>query len=302
MIKFQIPNSKSQINSKFQIPICIWCLVLICYLVLGAWNFSYCSVDQQKARYISLAPATTEILFSLGLDEQIVGVSSYCNYPPQAQLKEKVGSFSSPSMEKILSLKPDIVFCTGLEQAPAVRELKNLHLKAYVSNPSNLDGLFKSIQDIGSLTHKEKEAGALINKMKSDIMEVKLAVSAIPQEKKQKVFVEIWSDPPTTAGEGSFIDELITLAGGINIAHDTRRPYSYFSAEEIIKRNPDCIIIGYMQEEAPAKAMERLMGWKDISAVKNNRVYNDINPDLFLRPGPRLTEGLKEIYKRLYKK
>ena len=258
--------------------------------------------ETSKLRIVSLAPATTEILFSLGLDDQIVGVSSYCNYPPQAQLKEKVGSFSSPSMEKILSLKPDIVFCTGLEQAPAVRELKNLNLKVYVSNPVNLEGLFRSIEDIGSLTRKEKEARALINKMKSDIAEVKLSVSAIPQEKKQKVFIEIWSEPLTTAGEGSFIDELITLAGGINVAHDTRRPYSYFSAEELIKRNPDCIILGYMQEEAPAKAMERLMGWKDISAVKNNRVYNDINPDLFLRPGPRLTEGLKEIYKRLYKK
>lgn len=281
-------------------------IILITILVLAFFSRQSPAETVTKTsnlRIVSLAPATTEILFALGLDDQIVGVSSYCNYPPQAQLKEKVGSFSSPSMEKILSLKPDIVFCTGLEQAPAVRELKNLNLKVYVSNPANLEELFKSIENIGSLTHKEKEARALINKMKSDIAEVKLAVSAIiPQGKKQKVFVEIWSDPLTTAGEGSFIDELITLAGGINIAHDTRRPYSYFSAEEIIKRNPDCIILGYMQEEAPARAMERLMGWKDISAVKNNRVYNDINPDLFLRPGPRLTEGLKEIYKRLYKK
>jgi iron complex transport system substrate-binding protein len=103
-----------------------------------------------------------------------------------------------------------------------------------------------------------------------------------------------------TAGRGSFIDELITLAGGTNITYDTKRAYSYFSPEQVIKRNPDCIILAYMSNEKPLKIIGERLGWKDISAVKHNRIYNDINPDLILRPGPRLIEGLKELHKKLY--
>jgi iron complex transport system substrate-binding protein len=90
------------------------------------------------------------------------------------------------------------------------------------------------------------------------------------------------------------------LAGGINIAYDTKRPYSYFSQEQVIKRNPDCIILAYMGKESPLKVISERFGWNNISAVKNNRIYNDINPDSFLRPGPRLVEALREIHKRLY--
>jgi iron complex transport system substrate-binding protein len=252
-----------------------------------------------KPRYISIASSTTEILFALGLDEEIVAVSSYCNYPTQAQTKIKVGTFSSPNIEKIISLKPDIVFCTGLEQQDTIRKLRQLNLNVFVSDPANFKELFQSIKDIGALTHREKEADALIAKMKADIEEVGLSAQAMPPRKRPKVFVEIWSQPLMTAGKGSFVDELINLAGGINIAYDTKRPYSYFSAEQVIKRNPDCIILGYMQKDSSKKIMEKRFGWKNISALKNNRIYNDINPDLFLRPGPRLTEGLKEIHRRI---
>jgi len=256
--------------------------------------------DSSNLRIISLAPSTTEILFALGLDDEIVGVSSFCNYPAQAKTKEKVGTFSQPNIEKILFLKPDVIFCTGLEQAPIVRELTHLNLKVYVSDPSNLEELFNSIRDIGKLTDKEREAGILIKKMQASIAEVDSQVRLIPQKNRPKVFVEIWADPLMTAGEGSFIDELITLSGGVNIAADTKRAYSYFSPEQVIIRNPDFIILTYMSKEQPLKMVRSRLGWGKISAVKNNHIYNDINPDLLLRPGPRLIEGLKELYKRLH--
>ena len=258
------------------------------------------SPAHQKLRIISLAPSTTEILFALGLDDEIVGVSQFCNYPPQALLKEKVGSFSQPNIEKILSLKPDIVFCTGLEQGPIVTKLRELNLRVGVSDPSNFRELFNSIKEIGRFVNKEGEADALIKEMKMNIDQINSKVRLIPKEKRVKVFVEIWHSPLMTAGRGSFIDELITLAGGINISHDTRRPYTYFSSEQVIKRNPDCIILAYMGRENPISIIRERLGWNSISAVKNSRVYNDINPDLFLRPGPRLILALKEIYKRLY--
>ena len=256
--------------------------------------------EKESLRVVSLAPSTTEILFSLGLDEEIVGVSSFCNYPKEAQEKEKIGTFSQPNIEKILSLRSDIIFCTGLEQASVIGKLKRLNLEVYVSDPSNTKELFVSIKEMARLTNREKNGDMLINEMKKGIASIQSKVKLIPEEERPRVFIEFWNDPLMSAGRDSFIDELIRLAGGINIAHDTTKAYSYFSPEQVVKRDPDCIILAYMVNEDAAKAIRERLGWKEILAVKNNRIYNDINPDILLRPGPRLVQGLKELYNKLY--
>jgi len=255
---------------------------------------------KDKPRYISLAPSTTEILFALGLDEEIVGVSTYCDWPPEAKNKDKIGSFSQINIEKIFSLKPDYIFCTGLEQAGMVKELKRLKLNIYVADPTNMKELFSAIKDMGKITGKANEAEILIHKMENGLEEIESKVKLIPENKRQKVFIEIWYDPLTTAGKGSYVDEVITLAGGVNIASDTKRAYSIFSAEEVISRNPDCIILAYMDKKKPKELVGGRFGWSRINAVKNGRLYNDIDPALLLRPGPRVVQGAREIYKRLY--
>lgn len=251
-------------------------------------------------RIVSLTPATTEILFALGLDEEIVGVSSFCNYPPAATKKEKVGTFSQANIEKIISLKPDMIFCTGLEQAPMVTELKQLKLRVYVSDPNNIKELFVSILEIGRLTGRQDLAEKLVKSMKTTIEDIAAQLQSKAGNPKPKVYVEFWHDPVMSAGQGSFIDELIGLAGGINIAHNMPRPYSFFSAEQVLKQDPDIIFLAYMAGDNPKSMLESRLGWYNIKAVKTGRVYNDVNPDIILRPGPRLAEGLKEIYKRLH--
>ena len=273
---------------------------IILVISLGLPQIVESASAPDKPRYISLAPSTTEILFALGLDEEIAAVSSFCNYPPKAMLKEKIGDFSRPNIEKIVSLRPDFIFCTGLEQEPVVNQLKRLGFNVYVSDPSNIEELFDTITDIGRITNREREAAQLLKKMQADIDEVNSKVRDIPQEKRTKVFIEIWHEPLMTAGKGSFIDALITLAGGVNIAHDIGRPYSNFSAEKVVSLNPGCIIMAYMDERAPLKLVAARFGWSNIDAVKHKRIFNDIDPDILLRPGPRITEGLKELYKRLY--
>ena len=276
-------------------------LFLIAGLALVSFGLSFAeTIPPVRPRYISLAPSTTEILFALGMDDEIAGVSTFCNYPPKAKTKENVGNFSNPNIEKILSLKPDYIFCTGLEQAPIVAELKRLGLKVYISDPRNIKELMESISDMGRITGKDKEAQELIRDTQAQIDNIAALVKLIPENKRLKVFIEIFDDPLTTAGRGTFIDELITMAGGINIAGYTKRAYTIFSQEEVIKRNPDCIIIAYMGKEKPAKLMLKRFAWDSISAVKNNRLYNDIDPDTLLRPGPRVALGIKEIYARLY--
>lgn len=253
-----------------------------------------------SARYISLAPSTTEILFALGLDKEVLAVSSYCNYPPEASKKEKIGDFSSPNVEKIAWLKPDFIFCTGLEQAPVIEKLKKIGLKVYVCDPVSLKGLYASIEEIGGITSTKEKAAVLVENIKNRIASVSAKLKSIPRSQRKKVFVEIWNEPLTTAGKGSYMDELITLAGGINIASDTIIPYSIFSQEEVIKRDPDCIIIAYMDKKHPAQNLKKRFGWQKIKAVENSRVFNDINPDILLRPGPRIAQAVEEVYKRLY--
>ncbi|HOW89609.1 MAG TPA: cobalamin-binding protein [Elusimicrobiales bacterium] len=251
-------------------------------------------------RYVSLAPSTTEILFALGLDGEIAGVSSYCDYPPSAAGKPKIGDFSHPSMETIVSLKPDFVFATGLEQAPAIEELRRLGMKVYVADPADFSGLFSTISDIGRITGRTQEARRLIKAMKKDIAAVRARASSVPRGKKVRVFLEIWRDPLMTAGRGSFVDEMISLAGGVNVAGDVPRPYCNYSAEKVVSADPDCVIMAYMDKEPPVKLAEKRPGWAGLSAVRNGRVYNDIDPDLLLRPGPRLTAGLKALQDKLY--
>lgn len=275
-------------------------LLIISIISIFLSTKSLSASEIQKPRFVSLAPATTEILFALGLDSEIVGVSSFCNYPLEAQKREKIGTFSQPNIEKIVSLKPDVVFCTGLEQAPIVEKLNHLNLKVYVSNPNNIKELFDSIEKIGVITERQKKAHALIKSMKHSIEAIYSKTKSISERNKPKVFMEIWSAPLTTVGRDSFVNELITLAGGINIAQDTKKAYSYFSPEQVIKRNPDCIILTYMANEMPIETVSRRLGWQEISAVKTKRVYNDINSDLLLRSGPRLVDGLRELHERLY--
>lgn len=277
----------------------IFFIIILCLLGIAPVAFA-ATAPLTNPRYISLAPSTTEILFALGLDDEIAGVSAYCDYPPQAKNKVSVGAFSYPNIEKILSLKPDYIFCTGLEQAPVIIELRRLKLKVYVADPKNIKELLNTVRDIGKITERKKQAEDLTKNIESQIEEVSSQVKLIPLNKRPKVFIEIWHDPLTTAGKGSFIDELINLAGAVNIAHNIKRPYSIFSAEEVIKSNPDSVILAYMNKEIPARLMEKRLGWSQISAVKNNRLYNDIDPNILLRPGPRVGEGLKALYNKLY--
>ena len=270
--------------------------IIFFLIVVFISQAAYCS----NQRFISLSPAATEILFALGLGELIVGDTTFCNYPEQALAVPKVGTFSEANIEKVIFLNPDIIFATGLEQAQTVRRLKQVGLKVFVSDPKSLAELIQSIIQIGRLTGKESEAEALVLALQGRIDIIKSKVERIPQDKKPKVFIEIWHDPLMTAGSGSIVDELIALSGGVNIANDTQKPYSRFSAEVAIQRNPDVIILGYMTKDNTKDLVSNRFGWKNINAVRNKRVISDINPDLILRPGPRIVDGLEEIHKRLY--
>jgi len=264
---------------------------------------SSCSAQGAKERIVSLAPGTTEILFALDLEEQIVGVSTFCNYPQKAKTKEKVGSFSSPNIEKIIMLEPDLIVLTGIEQRYFKSILDSLKIDYIIINPSNIDALLSSIEEIGEATNREQRAGIIRSEIESTIASIGKKISDISTDKRPKVYMEIWHDPIMSPGADSFVNDMIKKAGGINITQDLKRSYSKVTPEKIIFSDPNIIILAYMKtKDWVRENFIKRIGWSRIDAVKNNRIYAEINTDIILRPSPRVKEGLVELYNKFYEK
>ena len=249
-------------------------------------------------RIVSLAPNITEILFSLGLDEEIVGVSIHCNFPEKAKNKPRVGSYISLDYEKITSLKPDLIIATGAGNTrDMVDRLEKLGFPTYVLFPSNFDGILKSIVRIGEVVNREREAKVINEEMRERKRRIVEITRGLP---RPKVFVQIGDVPLVTVGKGSFADDLIRLAGGENIAGKEKEVYPRFGMEEVLKRSPEVIVISSMNPEGDyQKILQGWSRWKIIPAVKNGRLHL-IDSDLLDRPSPRIIEGLEQLAKILH--
>lgn len=249
-------------------------------------------------RIISLAPNITEILFDLGLDEEIVGVSVHCNFPEKAKTKPRVGSYISLDYEKIISLKPDLIIATGAGNTrEMVERLEKLGLPAYVIFPKNLEGILLSIDHIGQVVDRKREALRIIQDMKRKRAKIINLMQDVP---RTRVFLQIGEAPMVTVGKGSFADDLIRLSGGENVAGDEKKMYPRFGMEEILKRAPEVIIITSMNTGADyEKVLQDWSRWGTIPAVKNGRIHL-IDSDLIDRPSPRIMDGLEEMARILH--
>jgi iron complex transport system substrate-binding protein len=249
-------------------------------------------------RIISLAPNITEILFSLGLDREIVGVSTYCNYPEKAKTKLRVGSYLALDYEKIVSLKPDLVVGTGAGNTQdMVERLEKLGFPTYVIYPKSFNDILQSISRLGKAVDRKKEALAIIQDMerrRDRIVELTQGLY------RPKVFFQIADAPIVTVGKGSFGDDLIRLAGGHNIAGNEKEMYPRLGMEEILKRSPEVILVSSMNPRGTYdKVLQEWARWKTISAVRKGRIHL-INSDLIDRPSPRIIDGLEEIVRILH--
>ena len=249
-------------------------------------------------RIVSLAPNITEILFSLGLDEEIVGVSIHCNFPEKAKNKVRVGSYISLDFEKITSLKPDLIIATGAGNTrDMVDRLGKLGFQTYVIYPKNFDDILQSIAHIGQVVNREKEARSILEGMRKRSQNVIELTKGLP---RPKVFIQIGDAPVVTVGQGSFADDLIRLAGGENIAGKEKEVYPRFGMEEILKRSPEVIVISSMNPKGDyQKILQEWNRWKTLPAVKNGRIYL-IDSDLLDRPSPRIIDGLEGLARVLH--
>ncbi|ACL70647.1 ABC transporter substrate-binding protein [Halothermothrix orenii] len=259
-------------------------------------------LEKKPERIISLSPNITEILFALGLDEEIVGVTTYADYPEAALEKEKIGTIVEPNIEKIISLKPDLVFAAGINKLETVFTLKKLGIKVAGFNPTRVNDIFVTIKKIGKLTGKSKEARAMVTSMYIEMAEIQeLVDAALKDRPRPRVFYEIWSDPLYTAGKNTFIDDVINLAGGVNIGAKAPGKWPQFNLEQLLIENPDVYISSL--HSAPGKVtvekIKKRTGYSSLKAVKNNRVYI-VDQNLVSRPSPRIIKGLKEFVKALF--
>lgn len=243
---------------------------------------------------VSLAPSCTEILFALGLGDQVVGVTEYCDYPEEATKKEVVGGFSTVDLEKVAAADPDIIFAAAIHEAETIPALENLGYTVVALAPETINGVLNNITLVGDITGKKKEASDLVEDMRQRIETITNVTDTLSQDEKPWALYVTWHEPIYTAGSGTFIQDLIEQAGGINIAHDISG-HSTISLEDVVGRNPGVILASTghgSAENAPfdwAKTNDELAA---TDARENDRVYQ-VDADLASRGGPRIVEGLE---------
>ncbi len=256
---------------------------------------------EQPKRIVSISPAETEALFALGLDQQIVGVSEYDNYPEGVKSKARIGGVSKPDVEAVVALRPDVVF-TGISSSEAlVKELRAAGIPIFKTTPKTIDDVMNNIELYGKITNRQAEAKQVTDHMREQVKSVTDAVASLTPEQKKKVYIEF--SPGWTVGKGEFMDEMITLAGGTNIAGNTTG-WHEINEEAIVAADPDVILYSKQSMDATTnQTLDQIIrarsGWNKIKAIQNNQLFG-LDDDLVSRPGPRVTDGLVEIAHAIY--
>lgn len=247
-------------------------------------------------RIISLAPNITELLFSLGLGDNIVGVTNFCDYPEEAKKKQKIGGMSNPSLEAVVSLTPDLVILTTDGNPKAFHDkLTSLGLKTYVFQARRLKEFPAGIRALGEILDMSEKADELARKIETAIayrIETHKSISSVHVSKKKVLFV-ILPEPLIASGPGTVIDDVLTLFGLENIASQNAISYPRYSIEEIIYQNPDIIFIGRGHANVQLASEKFLNKISIVSAVQNGKVF--FLSDRLYRLSPRIIQGIEEM-------
>ncbi len=260
-------------------------------------------------RVVSLAPSNTQILFAVGAGDKVVGVTEFDHYPYnftawfEAGNMTDIGGFSTPNKEVIASLNPDLILATIIND-PDVVTLRSMGYNVIVLNPNSIDGVLRDIDLVGKATNTEAQAASVINGINAKINSITEKIANANITDKPKVYYEIWYDPLMSAGSTSWVNDVISKAGGINIFANETQQYPVVSSETIVQMNPDVILLPTgMGTSTPfygsIDAVKARPGWSAINAVKNNRIVV-IDEDLFAEAGPRIADQVQAVAQALY--
>ena len=249
------------------------------------------------ARVVSLAPSITEMLFALGLGEQIVGVTEFCDYPVGAKSKAKVG-YANPNMETIIGLQPDMVLAPKDFLRPDLQvKLEQLKIPVFVLDAKTLEDIPLQMHTLGAMFEKTSAANDVTQRIRQRMTELKLKVEALPTK---RVLYVLNSQPLISVGPGSFIHQMIGLAGGVNVAAQAGVAYPRLSMETVLKEDPEVLIFPSGEvETVPRSEQQQWRRWDSLSAVKRQR-FHEVSSNLLNRPGPRVIEGLEQLVRAIH--
>ena len=248
-------------------------------------------------RVLSLAPSLTEMLFAIGLDEQIVGVTNFCNYPPAAADKPKVG-YTQPNLESLLALSPDMVAAPGeLLRADILAKLEALKVPTFIFEAKSLEHVLAHIHTLGRIFERSSAADALTRHMRERIAEVSRRVQTT---ERRRVLYVLSSHPLITVGPNSYIHQMIELAGGINVAAETSGAYPRLSMETVLEKDPEVLVFPVgSTESVPEHEQQTWKRWTSLSAVQHQRLHV-VSSDALNRPGPRVVDGLEQLAQMIH--
>ena len=254
------------------------------------------ALPARVSRVISLAPNLTEIVFAVGAGDRLVGRTSYCDYPPEAKAVAEIGDTLHPSLERIISLKPQVVLISTSSQLEVfTQQLQSQNIAVFVTDPRDLEGVFRSIEQVGEMLGQKEQATRLVQQLRD-------RANAVEQSLKVKtpvrVFYQVSAEPLYTAGHDAFVTDLLRRAGAASVTADVPGAWPKYSNESALAAKPEAIILptGGSMGTGNSTVTEAL---KQSPAVLAGRVYK-INDDHLARPGPRAIEGLEEMAKALH--
>ncbi len=254
------------------------------------------AVSQPVERIVSLAPSHTEILFDLGLEDQLVAVTDHDNFPPEVEEYPSVGGFGEPSLEAVLDHEPDLVLASSIHQE-TVESLEQMEIAVLVLDEQTVEGLWENILTIGQAAGVEQVAAGRVESLQAEVEQAIAPVADLAEEERPLVYYELWHDPLMTAGPDTYVHDLINLAGGRNLAADADKAWPEYSMEIIVERDPEVILrteTEHGEEAVRPEDIAKRPGWSDISAVQTGRIFL-VDDDLMSRPGPRLVEILPQL-------
>jgi iron complex transport system substrate-binding protein len=249
------------------------------------------TIPKRPERIVSLAPSNTETLFALGLGDRVTGVDQNSDYPPAARDKPKIGTFSQPTIEAVVGLAPDLVLAANIHVRAAVPALESSGLVVVVLNPADLPAVLDSITLVGQLTDSADAASNLRGELAGRIATVEARLRGVAT--RPRVYVEI-TPKFVAAGPTSFIGDLVMRAGGSNIADDRGTQYPTLSAEAIVARDPEVIVLTDIGGEVTVASVSARPGWAGLGAVRTGRVVA-IDPNVANRAGPRVVDALEQL-------
>lgn len=254
------------------------------------------TIEETPETIISLAPSNTEILFALGLGDRVIGRTDYCNYPVEAEAVASIGGFSDPNIEEIVALGPDLILATSMHEGEVISGLEDLGLTVVGLASTTIDETLEAIAMVGQVTGVTQAAEDLIDSMQQRVDAVTEKTAGLTGDDLKRTYYVVWHDPFMVSGGGTFHDELITLAGGTNLAHDLES-YATIGLEDVVVNNPQVLLVGVGMGSGEDLSLQYLEGEERLTeteARQNNAVYA-VDMDVAGRAGPRIVDALEEF-------